>query len=174
MPASRWPGGHAQPSGAHHTGASSPHAQVVVCEAHSVPGGAAHCWERNGCSFDSGTALFFGLPGRDMAAAAAGAAAAAAQLAPSSGGSGGGGGSGLRAAAGGRRPRVADNPLTAVLALVGEELDLIPYGPEATSLVFPEGTFRSQARRTGGAWGAPARARDARRRAGAAPHARAL
>jgi hypothetical protein len=36
-----------------------------------VPGGAAHCWLRRGCHFDSGTALFFGLPAAAAAAAAA-------------------------------------------------------------------------------------------------------
>eukprot|EP01025_Chloroclados_australasicus_P044561 TRINITY_DN4839_c0_g1_i4.p1 TRINITY_DN4839_c0_g1~~TRINITY_DN4839_c0_g1_i4.p1 ORF type:complete len:560 (-),score=37.92 TRINITY_DN4839_c0_g1_i4:1081-2760(-) len=34
---------------------------VIVCEAHNIPGGAAHSWTRNGYHFDSGTSVFFGL-----------------------------------------------------------------------------------------------------------------
>lgn len=35
--------------------------EVVVCESHSIPGGAAHSFERNGFCFDSGPSLFSGL-----------------------------------------------------------------------------------------------------------------
>ncbi|MEM9484821.1 MAG: NAD(P)/FAD-dependent oxidoreductase [Cyanobacteria bacterium P01_F01_bin.116] len=34
---------------------------VVVCESHSIPGGAAHGFERNGFLFDSGPSLYSGL-----------------------------------------------------------------------------------------------------------------
>ncbi|MEC4811728.1 MAG: NAD(P)/FAD-dependent oxidoreductase [Scytonema sp. PMC 1069.18] len=34
---------------------------VIVCESHSIPGGAAHAFERNGFKFDSGPSLFSGL-----------------------------------------------------------------------------------------------------------------
>ena len=35
--------------------------QVTVCESHSIPGGAAHGFERNGFKFDSGPSLYSGL-----------------------------------------------------------------------------------------------------------------
>lgn len=35
--------------------------QVVVCESHSIPGGAAHAFERQGFHFDSGPSLYSGL-----------------------------------------------------------------------------------------------------------------
>ncbi|MEL6439922.1 MAG: NAD(P)/FAD-dependent oxidoreductase [Cyanobacteria bacterium J06621_8] len=35
--------------------------QVTVCESHSLPGGAAHSFERNGYKFDSGPSLYSGL-----------------------------------------------------------------------------------------------------------------
>eukprot|EP00741_Cyanophora_paradoxa_P008094 tig00001258_g7832.t1 len=35
--------------------------RVLVCESHSVPGGAAHSFERNGFHFDSGPSFFCGL-----------------------------------------------------------------------------------------------------------------
>lgn len=35
--------------------------EVVVCESHAIPGGAAHAFERNGFKFDSGPSLFSGL-----------------------------------------------------------------------------------------------------------------
>jgi phytoene dehydrogenase-like protein len=35
--------------------------QVVVCESHSIPGGAAHGFERQGFKFDSGPSLYSGL-----------------------------------------------------------------------------------------------------------------
>jgi phytoene dehydrogenase-like protein len=35
--------------------------EVVVCESHSIPGGAAHAFERNGFKFDSGPSLYSGL-----------------------------------------------------------------------------------------------------------------
>ncbi len=35
--------------------------QVVVCEAHTIPGGAAHGFERQGFKFDSGPSFFSGL-----------------------------------------------------------------------------------------------------------------
>jgi carotene isomerase len=34
---------------------------VIVCESHSIPGGAAHGFERNGFKFDSGPSLYSGL-----------------------------------------------------------------------------------------------------------------
>jgi len=34
---------------------------VAVCESHSIPGGAAHAFERNGFKFDSGPSLYSGL-----------------------------------------------------------------------------------------------------------------
>ncbi|WP_017316354.1 phytoene desaturase family protein [Mastigocladopsis repens] len=34
---------------------------VTVCESHSIPGGAAHAFERNGFKFDSGPSLYSGL-----------------------------------------------------------------------------------------------------------------
>ena len=34
---------------------------VIVCESHSIPGGAAHAFERNGFQFDSGPSLYSGL-----------------------------------------------------------------------------------------------------------------
>jgi phytoene dehydrogenase-like protein len=35
--------------------------EVVVCESHSIPGGAAHAFEREGFYFDSGPSLYSGL-----------------------------------------------------------------------------------------------------------------
>ncbi|MGJ3247419.1 MAG: phytoene desaturase family protein [Elainellaceae cyanobacterium] len=35
--------------------------EVMVCESHSIPGGAAHAFERNGFTFDSGPSLYSGL-----------------------------------------------------------------------------------------------------------------
>ncbi|WP_138497094.1 phytoene desaturase family protein [Nostoc sp. PA-18-2419] len=34
---------------------------VIVCESHSIPGGAAHAFERNGFKFESGPSLYSGL-----------------------------------------------------------------------------------------------------------------
>jgi len=34
---------------------------VTVCESHTIPGGAAHSFERNGFKFDSGPSLYSGL-----------------------------------------------------------------------------------------------------------------
>jgi phytoene dehydrogenase-like protein len=34
---------------------------VIVCESHSIPGGAAHSFERDGFKFDSGPSLYSGL-----------------------------------------------------------------------------------------------------------------
>jgi phytoene dehydrogenase-like protein len=34
---------------------------VIVCESHIIPGGAAHSFERNGFKFDSGPSLYSGL-----------------------------------------------------------------------------------------------------------------
>lgn len=100
-----------------------------------MAGGAAHCWSRRGCNFDSGTALFFGLPAKGTttaaAAAVAGGADAAAAVAEQ----------GSSSSSSGRSP---DNPLAAVLQILGQSLDVIPYGPDRTALVFPEGTFRAQ------------------------------
>lgn len=118
---------------------------MVVCESHSVAGGAAHCWTRKGCHFDSGTALFFGLPAsrhslhaaeaadRASNAAAAGGAAVAEDICEGS-------------TTGINVPCSSDNPLSAVLTLLTEPLDLITYGPERTCLVFPGGVFKAQVR----------------------------
>jgi phytoene dehydrogenase-like protein len=35
--------------------------EVVVCESHSIPGGAAHAFKRNGFTFDSGPSLYSGM-----------------------------------------------------------------------------------------------------------------
>ncbi|MGL5796217.1 MAG: phytoene desaturase family protein, partial [Waterburya sp.] len=35
--------------------------RVTVCESHTIPGGAAHSFERNGYKFDSGPSLYSGL-----------------------------------------------------------------------------------------------------------------
>ena len=35
--------------------------EVIVCESHSIPGGAAHAFERHGYQFDSGPSLYSGL-----------------------------------------------------------------------------------------------------------------
>jgi carotene isomerase len=35
--------------------------EVTVCESHSIPGGAAHAFERNGFKFESGPSLYSGL-----------------------------------------------------------------------------------------------------------------
>lgn len=35
--------------------------EVIVCESHSIAGGAAHAFERNGFTFDSGPSLYSGL-----------------------------------------------------------------------------------------------------------------
>lgn len=40
---------------------------VTVCESHSIPGGAAHSFERNGFKFDSGPSLYSGLSYRPSA-----------------------------------------------------------------------------------------------------------
>jgi hypothetical protein len=44
----------------------------------------------------------------------------------------------------------SSNPLAAVLRLLGQSLEMIPYGPDRTCLVFPQGTFNAQVRRKGG------------------------
>lgn len=38
--------------------------EVIVCESHTIPGGAAHGFERNGFRFDSGPSLYSGLSQR--------------------------------------------------------------------------------------------------------------
>lgn len=38
--------------------------QVTVCESHSIPGGAAHAWTRDGYHFESGPSLYSGLGGK--------------------------------------------------------------------------------------------------------------
>lgn len=88
-------------------------------EAHSVAGGAAHTWTSRGCHFDSGTALFFGLPAAQQVAASTANGSCNAK-------------------------RVADNPLAAVLNILGESIDVIPFGPDRTTLVFPQGRFTAQ------------------------------
>ena len=40
---------------------------VTVCESHTIPGGAAHSFERNGFIFDSGPSLYSGLSDRPSA-----------------------------------------------------------------------------------------------------------
>jgi hypothetical protein len=144
-------------------------AQVLVVEAHSVAGGAAHCWSRRGCHFDSGTALFFGLPAQQsqqqqqqqsvatnttsssnsppgnpasVSAAVESGAAVAASIA--GGGSSSSSSSRIRRSGSSSGARSPDNPLSAVMQILGQSLDVIPYGPDRTCLVFPQGTFRSQ------------------------------
>jgi len=41
--------------------------EVVVCESHNIPGGAAHAFERQGFHFDSGPSLYSGLSYRPSA-----------------------------------------------------------------------------------------------------------
>ncbi|EFJ39448.1 hypothetical protein VOLCADRAFT_84931 [Volvox carteri f. nagariensis] len=38
--------------------------KVTVCESHSIPGGAAHAWVRDGFHFESGPSLYSGMAGR--------------------------------------------------------------------------------------------------------------
>lgn len=40
---------------------------VIVCESHSIPGGAAHAFQRNGYRFDSGPSLYSGMSYRPSA-----------------------------------------------------------------------------------------------------------
>lgn len=42
--------------------------QVTVCESHSIPGGAAHAWERDGYHFESGPSLYSGMDARGTGA----------------------------------------------------------------------------------------------------------
>ncbi|BAZ80100.1 FAD dependent oxidoreductase [Sphaerospermopsis kisseleviana NIES-73] len=37
--------------------------RVVVCEGHTIPGGAAHTFKRRGFEFDSGPSFYCGLSG---------------------------------------------------------------------------------------------------------------
>ncbi len=41
--------------------------EVIVCESHSIPGGAAHSFERHGYKFDSGPSLYSGISYRPSA-----------------------------------------------------------------------------------------------------------
>ncbi|KAH7623714.1 hypothetical protein Ndes2526B_g00945 [Nannochloris sp. 'desiccata'] len=41
---------------------------VIVCESHTIPGGAAHAWIRDGYHFESGPSLYSGMAGRGPAA----------------------------------------------------------------------------------------------------------
>lgn len=41
---------------------------VIVCESHTIPGGAAHAWIRDGFHFESGPSLYSGMNGRGAAA----------------------------------------------------------------------------------------------------------
>lgn len=50
------------------TGASSLAMQVVVCESHSIPGGAAHAFTRGGYHFESGPSLYSGMAAHGPAA----------------------------------------------------------------------------------------------------------
>jgi NADPH-dependent 2,4-dienoyl-CoA reductase/sulfur reductase-like enzyme len=38
--------------------------RVTVCESHSIPGGAAHSWHRDGYTFESGPSLYSGMTAR--------------------------------------------------------------------------------------------------------------
>lgn len=38
--------------------------QVVVCESHNIPGGAAHAWVKSGYHFESGPSLYSGMASR--------------------------------------------------------------------------------------------------------------
>lgn len=81
---------------------------VAVVEAHSIPGGAAHHWERDGYHFDSGAALFSGLP------------------TPANAG-------------------ITANPVSSVLAALGETVDAVDLPDTATCLVYPDGRqYRTQ------------------------------
>jgi len=62
--------------------------RTLLCESHSIPGGAAHSFERDGFTFDSGPSFYCGLA--DPA---------------------------------------SSNPLTQVLAQLGETLEAVPYDP---------------------------------------------
>lgn len=42
--------------------------QVIVCESHSIPGGAAHAFTRDGYHFESGPSLYSGMASRGKAA----------------------------------------------------------------------------------------------------------
>ncbi|KAI8463200.1 MAG: hypothetical protein J3K34DRAFT_527188 [Monoraphidium minutum] len=42
--------------------------KVTVCESHSIPGGAAHSWSRDGYHFESGPSLYSGMDARGPAA----------------------------------------------------------------------------------------------------------
>eukprot|EP00775_Hariotina_reticulata_P013799 gene13799-13920_t len=122
--------------------------KVVVCEAHSVPGGAAHCWARNNVHFDSGTALFFGLPASRTRPPTTGSSSnssidhsVSAGHVAAEGIASTGNAAGLAVGAMGT---CSDNPLAAVLTLLDEPLDLISYGPDRTCLVMPQGNFKAQ------------------------------
>ena len=73
--------------------------RVIVCESHTLAGGAAHAFQRGGFTFDSGPSFYCGL------ADAAGA-----------------------------------NPLSQVLAVLGESIEAVPYDPFGY-YHFPEGTL---------------------------------
>ncbi len=73
--------------------------RVIVCESHTLPGGAAHAFTRGGFTFDSGPSFYCGL----------GDAAGA-------------------------------NPLSQVLAILGEPITAVPYDPFGY-YHFPEGTL---------------------------------
>jgi phytoene dehydrogenase-like protein len=38
--------------------------RVTVCESHSIAGGAAHSWKRDGYTFESGPSLYSGMTAR--------------------------------------------------------------------------------------------------------------
>ena len=81
---------------------------MTVVEAHNIPGGAAHHWEREGYQFDSGAALFSGLrtPAKDG---------------------------------------ITANPVSSVLAALGETVDAVDLPDSATCLVYPDGQqYRTQ------------------------------
>ncbi|MEA5581964.1 NAD(P)/FAD-dependent oxidoreductase [Nodularia harveyana UHCC-0300] len=73
--------------------------RVIVCESHSIPGGAAHSFKRRGFEFDSGPSFYCGLTDSQSL-----------------------------------------NPLTQVLQVLGESLQVIPYDPFG-HYHFPEAIF---------------------------------
>ncbi|KAF6250576.1 hypothetical protein COO60DRAFT_1705674 [Scenedesmus sp. NREL 46B-D3] len=89
---------------------------VTVVESHSIPGGAAHTWERGGYHFESGPSLYSGMNGGRPGSSTA---ACAAQL-PSS------------------RGKDA-NPLAHVLQAIGEPLECVQYN--TWNVLVPEGQF---------------------------------
>lgn len=125
--------------------------QVTVCESHNIPGGAAHAWERDGYTFESGPSLYSGMASRPSANPIGQARpppgslllpsrlprarprAFIARSRPS-----GARANRLTSAAGGAHP-------PQVLHALGEDLPVINYNTWVCH--FPEGSFMTEARR---------------------------